>query len=285
MNTVAKVFVVLNLVFSLLYVGVAATLLGKQENWKQKFFEEEKGRKDDNAKSEKEIKFKESQIGALRSDVETLRAGTDNLKTQLEGQINENKNLEKKWNEMMTEVQALKANNDKLSNNLSEMSKQKDDLGKALEQKTAECGDALKLRDQSVDDHQRVKEQLKDMKVSLDDLKQRHVDLAKKKAELEWILARVQEEYHITLGEVFPAIPKIDGRVVGVSNRINLIVISVGEEDQVKVGFEFTIYRGNTYVGKMVVEKVYPRQAAGRVLLEKTKDKVQAGDSVTTQVF
>ncbi|MCU0722980.1 MAG: hypothetical protein MUC63_05100, partial [Planctomycetes bacterium] len=59
----------------------------------------------------------------------------------------------------------------------------------------------------------------------------------------------------------------------------------VGEEDGVKPGFEFTIYRGNTYVGKMVVEKTYPRQAAGRVVLEKTKDKVQPGDIVTTQVF
>ena len=285
MNTVAKVFVVLNLVFSLIYVGVAATLLGKQENWKQKAFEEEKGRADDNKKSAKELANRESQITGLRGEVETFRSGNDNYKALLEAQTNENKNLEKKWNELMTEVQVLKANNEKLTGNLSEMGRQKDELSKALEQKTAELGDALKVRDQSVDDHQRVKEQLKDMNVSILDLKQRHVDLAKKKAELEWILARVQEEYHITLTDVWPPVPKIDGRVVGVSNKINLVVISVGEEDGVKVGFEFTIYRGNTYVGKMVVEKVYPRQAAGHVVLEKTKDKVQPGDSVTTQVF
>jgi hypothetical protein len=69
-----------------------------------------------------------------------------------------------------------------------------------------------------------------------------------------------------------------------VSTKINLLVISVGEEDGVVVGFEFTIYRGSTYVGKMVVEKVYPKQAAGRWIQEKTKDKILPGDSVTTKV-
>ncbi|GEM_PF-2792563 len=78
--------------------------------------------------------------------------------------------------------------------------------------------------------------------------------------------------------------PQINGAIVGVSDKVNLVVINVGEEDGVRVGFAFTIYRGNSYVGKMVVEKVYPRQAAGRVMLEMTKSNVRQGDRVKTRV-
>lgn len=284
MNTVAKVFVVLNLVFSLIYVGVAATLLGKQENWKEKFLIEERDHKETKRKAEEDTKNFSSQITALQGERDTLRSSMDNISTQLTSAQTENKNLEKKWSELFGEVQLLKANNDKLTNNLSEMSKQKDDLSKALEVKTAEAGDALKLRDQAVDDRTRIAEQFKDLKVSLDDLKQRHVDLAKKKADLEWLLARIQEKIGAIPDEI-TAMPKIDGRVVGVSSKMNLVVISVGEEDGVRIGFEFTVFRGSSYVGKLVVEKLYPRQAACRIVLEKTKDQVQPGDSVTTHVY
>jgi hypothetical protein len=97
-----------------------------------------------------------------------------------------------------------------------------------------------------------------------------------------------------TLGVLFPPrrpywgddkVPKIVGRVAGVSNKVNLVVISVGEEDGVRVGFEFTVYRGNEYVGKLIAEKVYPRQSACRVLKDMTKKKIKEGDRVSTHVY
>jgi hypothetical protein len=77
---------------------------------------------------------------------------------------------------------------------------------------------------------------------------------------------------------------KIDGTIIGVSTKRNLVVINVGEDDGVRIGYTFTIYRDKSYVGKLVVEKIYPRQAACRILKDMTKGKVEAGDQVSTQV-
>jgi hypothetical protein len=120
----------------------------------------------------------------------------------------------------------------------------------------------------------------------LEDLEADVYALKKQESDLNWILTRIQQ---IAGGHPRPyeleVPPKIDGQVVGVSQKMNLIVINVGEDDGVRVGFEFTVYRGKNYVGKAIVEKVFPRQSACRVLLDKTKGKIQAGDKVSTQVY
>jgi hypothetical protein len=101
----------------------------------------------------------------------------------------------------------------------------------------------------------------------------------------EWTLIEVEEKLEDgNLPALFEP-PKIDGSVVGVSSRVNLLVIDVGENDGVCIGFEFTIKRKGNAIGKLVVEKVYPRQAACRVILDQTKGKVRKGDKVNTTVY
>jgi hypothetical protein len=72
----------------------------------------------------------------------------------------------------------------------------------------------------------------------------------------------------------------IMGFVTGVSTRVNLIVINVGDKQGVHVAYKFTIFRGSSYIGRLIVEKVYPQQSAGRVLLDETIEKAKEGDSV-----
>jgi hypothetical protein len=79
--------------------------------------------------------------------------------------------------------------------------------------------------------------------------------------------------------------PKINGAVLGVGSKSGLVMLNVGEEDGVKVGLEFTVYRGNTTVGKVVVMKVNANRSTARILPDLTKEKVQPGDKVSTHVY
>ncbi|MCE9581517.1 MAG: hypothetical protein K8T20_03265, partial [Planctomycetes bacterium] len=72
---------------------------------------------------------------------------------------------------------------------------------------------------------------------------------------------------------------------LGVSDKVNLILISVGGKDKVQVGYKFTVYRGSQYVSKLVVDKVEDGWAACRELTDFRKDAVQQGDNVSTRVF
>jgi uncharacterized coiled-coil DUF342 family protein len=285
MSTVAKVFVVLNLVFALIYAGVAATLLQKQEHWKY----ECKMKEMELAKVQNDLTQKINELreknDTLAKSVDEWRGRLDQTKTSLTTQQNENKELRKDFEELKGKYDGLVEQYRHLAQDLEGVKRQKDELQQKLIEAESERNDAIHLRDQSVDDLQRLQKDIEDMKVDVSNHKRRIVELAKQKSELEWILTRVQEKVGAEiLKDVFSA-PKIDGAVIGVSNRVNLVVINVGEEDGVRVGYEFTIYRGTSYVAKMVVEKVYPSQAAGRVLIEMQKDKVQQGDRVSTQIY
>jgi hypothetical protein len=112
------------------------------------------------------------------------------------------------------------------------------------------------------------------------------VCLAKRKGLPEWTIpASIQERVGAEVLKDLRTPPKIDGTVVGTSDKVNLVVVSAGEEDGVRVGFEFTVYRGSEYVGKLIVEKTFPRQAACRILAEMTRGKITKGDRVSTQVY
>jgi len=286
MSTVAKIFVVLNLVFALIYAGVAATLLQKQEHWKYNFEKEVLAHGKTKKTLEDQLTTEREKNATLVKEVDSWRNKCDAVETQLETNKNDLINVEKKWEEMKGNLDSLVQKYEQLAAELSEVQKQKDELQQQLNQTLAEKDDAIHRMDQSIDDRQRLQQQLEDLKVDLGSLRQRHVDLAKKKAELEWIIVAIQDKLGIGIMKgVLKNVPQINGNVVGVSNRVNLVVISVGEEDGVRVGFEFTIYRGSSYVGKLVVEKVFPRQAAARIILDKTKDRVQAGDKVSTHVY
>ncbi len=79
--------------------------------------------------------------------------------------------------------------------------------------------------------------------------------------------------------------PEISGAIVGVSDRLDLVVINRGEDDGVRIGFLFTVYRGSGYVARMAVEKVYPNQAVGRIVPGSGRDEPKPGDQATTIPF
>jgi uncharacterized protein YhaN len=83
----------------------------------------------------------------------------------------------------------------------------------------------------------------------------------------------------------FAVEPKIDGVVLGVSDKANLVLISVGKKDKVQVGYKFTVYRGSAYVSKLVVDKVEDGWSACRELKDFRKEEIQQGDNVSTRVF
>jgi hypothetical protein len=100
-------------------------------------------------------------------------------------------------------------------------------------------------------------------------------DMTMKIEELDECNKRLEE-----LGRIF----KVSGSIVGVSNQVNLVVINVGDDDGVLVGMDLVIFRGNSPFGILAVEKIYPKQAAGRVKMITVREEVKKGDGVSTRI-
>jgi hypothetical protein len=78
-------------------------------------------------------------------------------------------------------------------------------------------------------------------------------------------------------------VPLIEAKVSEVGN--NFVVLSVGENEKVQIGFAFYVYRGGDYIGRVVVDKVYPDSATARVTLKNDKGlEFRAMDNATTRL-
>ncbi|BBM88217.1 YfbK domain-containing protein [Candidatus Uabimicrobium amorphum] len=73
----------------------------------------------------------------------------------------------------------------------------------------------------------------------------------------------------------------LNGVVTAISKSLPLIMLSVGSDNDVRKGDQFTIFRDNKYIGEAVVEEVYKEACAARIL--QRKESIQKGDSVTTR--
>ena len=79
--------------------------------------------------------------------------------------------------------------------------------------------------------------------------------------------------------------PKVEGRVLMVSNKVKgLVEISLGEDDGVRIGHKFDVYRENKYLGSLVVKKVTHNRATAEIVPELNEAPIRENDRVTTEL-
>jgi hypothetical protein len=76
--------------------------------------------------------------------------------------------------------------------------------------------------------------------------------------------------------------PKIDGQVLAADEDTKLVVLSVGFEQGVQVGYQFTIFRGNRFIARVIVEKVWKDACGARIIF--SVDKIEKLDSASTRL-
>jgi hypothetical protein len=76
--------------------------------------------------------------------------------------------------------------------------------------------------------------------------------------------------------------PKVDAVVLEVSDK-DLLEVSIGSDDGIKVGHSMEIYRGNTYLGRIVIRRTTGDRAVGQLIKELQRGQIKRGDRVTTK--
>ena len=77
--------------------------------------------------------------------------------------------------------------------------------------------------------------------------------------------------------------PKVEGVVLEVSDK-DLIEISIGADDGLKVGHAMEVYRDNTYLGRIVIRRTAPDRAVGQIMKELQRGQIKRGDRVSTKL-
>jgi len=177
---------------------------------------------------------------------------------------------------MEVSARTIESKNTQIAKQGEQIQKGIADLGELQAQIADLTRTVLSLRADSrrlSDNYERIQEENKALTQQLSEAKAEIDNVTKKYLALGGDVDKLKD------GNIGP-VPTIRGSVVKidqVSDGLTFVQLNVGSRDQVKEGMEFTVYRGDSFVGKVQVASVDTAECVGRLTLG---GGIQEGDAV-----
>ena len=280
MSLLSKLFVILVFVVALVKLGIDVTLFAHKVDWKDKFVKEvnyhyqtQQIKNAEIAAREMEIENNKVFIGILTDRINTL----DQENSSKAGRIND---LQRQLDFSNTQMVKQEADMQVFVRQLEVQLAQITELTTKIEEHRVKLAKALDSKNLAVSELQYARQASEKLAQDLAELEVKHVDMAKDKKHMEEKLNHL-----VQLGVKVDIAPKkpLEGKVTAVANEIGLVVISIGKDDGVMEGDEFTVYRGGDFVAKIQIDRADRRWSAGRVVLKKTDPRV--ADEVSNHIY
>lgn len=277
MSTVAKVFVVLNFLLAALFLGSASALLGHSDHWKARHTTDTTKLSADLNTEKNRSKALESELSKTQADKTASDTAAAERKREAETLQTQNATLKEKFDSLLAShaaaTRALQIaqntidNVQKLVGVLQESRKTDiDNLTKAL----AEKNEAVKMQNA--------------LEANLNDATQQLKDVLAKHATTQTELQRALFELE-SYRKLYPNGPGTEqpwqvGKVLTADAANNIVVVSLGAEDGVKVGYRYAVSRGNQFIATITIMSTQAKMAAGKVTLG--NGSPMPGDDIAT---
>ena len=276
MNWLGKVFVVVILIMSLVFMGLSMAVYATHKNWKE-VSDALKARLDTVTAE------KEAQLTAHNRRVEEL----DREKNSAVQQVAK----------LETELQAASANNLTIQAELDGLKQnQRDHIAavastQALNQNlTADVNDLRtkikseqQLRDRTFKQALDATEALHNSANEYNRARERSEQLTKQVAGMTTVMREKGIDPATEPGSVVPIVEGIVNQVRRTAGA-QLIEVSIGADDGLKTGNTVEISRGGKYLGRLEIIETSPDKSVGRVDRRFQQGQIQVGDRVATRI-
>lgn len=275
MNMMGKILVFLVLVFSVMFMTIAVMLYATHKNWREeaaawKVKNEAIAKDNEGLKQEKQVLHDQLVSSRLASDLAV--ASSEGRRVQLEGivatleanKVQAEKNLAVSATTLNTQQATLQATQDS-------------------EKKTRDALTAqLEANDQRAKELVEKINEYHTLKAALPALDERNAQLTAQLAQATVLLQKLGFTAQDG-ADLIP--PPVDGTIVALGRRDdpNLIELSMGKDDGLRVNHRVDLYRGKDYLGYAVITEL---DTSGNRVAAKVMDKkapIRVGDNFTTR--
>ncbi|MBN1808967.1 MAG: hypothetical protein JW909_07835 [Planctomycetes bacterium] len=289
MSSLTKIFVVVNLILAVAFCFMTMTLYAKRVDYKDRFKQTELKLAETETKYQKQVDTLETEKKELKDNntelqmkFDDLSAAKDRVGTALEASEARVGDLESTSRWLTAQNKAKDEALEDRANRIQEMHKFLLDQQRALEMAKQHEINATNNRIEAENQLNSVKDQLT---ATLKEKRKVEEDLAHS----TWILDTLESK-GINIAEAVTgadqAMPSIPAKVLAVDKDVNLVMLSVGQNDGVKKGYSFSVYRKDKFVGKVRIEKVYDDMCAGVILAsyQSGETEIEEGDDANTRL-
>ncbi len=287
MSIVAKVFVVLNLVLTAGFFYVSMTFWATRAKW-QKMYELEKARhiEDKEVAAEKVRELREKMLG----QDEEIRLAKQRIETQ-ETRI---KDLTEQKGAAEMKLFVAEQQRERLQTQLEEATRENGRRAQQIEKMHIIIAKQQAAVATARANETQARNEKTEIENELNATREQLVALQKDKRRIEEdyaLLSRKMEalmERGVPVAEILQDQPEVTQKdipgvlVLAVKPEVGMVMLSAGEEQGVKTGYRFSIIRGDKYVGKVQVEKVYNNMCSARIL-PGTKDEIREHDEARSR--
>jgi septal ring factor EnvC (AmiA/AmiB activator) len=282
MSMVAKILIFVNLVLAVMVMGAAGAYLQSAEDYKGKFEKEKQAHDADN----KTLQERADQASKVADDANRKAAAAVADRAQFEAANRtleaNNTALQKQVATTTATLQSIDAKTGDLQKNLDSARQANEALQKEKEQADAEKRSALEAKAAAETEQKRLENENANLKGSLDAAEKNKVAMADQIEALDTKVKLYVEKY----GSVTGTGAIVNGMVLAADSKTGVYLISVGKAD-VKAGDELTVFRGDSFVAQVVVDRVlgddkasvYVKMLGGK---KQQKADIMQGDKVKT---
>jgi hypothetical protein len=284
MSLTGRIFIILILVMSLMFMTMAVMVYATHENWRLAV---ERPADQASVGKPKGLKFQ------LQDEREKNRV----LNEEMEALRNETARNDRERNEALAKLETERV---KLMEQVEGLNKQRDTLVAKdrenvaallaaqhnLDNLTAEVNGlrtdirtAQDDRDKRFDEVVKLTDQIHQAQGNLRRIEERRVQLAGQVAAQKKVLDAHGLTEHTPVDHLPPA---VRGKVLAI-NKDNLVELSLGTDDGLRVGHTVEVFRASSYLGRVEVLSTSNDKSVGKILPDFRKGRIQEGDDVATR--
>lgn len=285
MSPIGRIFIVLNLILAAAFLGWASNTLATSHEYKQKFEDELAAKQQLEQEKDEEI----STLRAARSDAENnaalLREERDREKLRADQAGSDLKDSQTASAELRSSVTRISEELAGYNETNSRLLEEKDRAVQARFESERERDSALAAQLGAETSQADAEEAVANANRRIDDFEVSLAGMTKARDSLQTQLDTLVDVTGVTLAEITSQ-KLIEGTVVQAMYDVppGLVALNVGEENDVKRGMTFEIFRGKAYKGQVRIESVRARMSTARILRTVDGQRINQGDSASTRL-
>jgi signal transduction histidine kinase len=279
MNWLGKVFVVLILIMSVLFMGLSMAVYATHKNWKDVI----EGPNGLNARLQQARQENEQLRAERNRTVEGLQAESTarqqqlaKLETERDGLVRRNTEIQAELDRLNQDIRdataavaATQANNDRLAAEATE-----------LRQSIRE---AQQARDAAFRETLAATEQLHQVVGQYETARERMEQLTRQVAGMTSVMEAGGIDPKTDPSGVVPTVDGIVSEIRRVAGG-QLVEVTIGADDGLREGNTVEVFRGSRYLGKLDILETSPDKSVGRVNRRFQQGQIQEGDRVATRL-
>jgi predicted nucleic acid-binding Zn-ribbon protein len=285
MSAIGRIFLVLNLILSALFVGWASNYLNQSEEWRGKYDGKVSELVETTQKLNEEADALQAKLDAATARLATAESQRDGFERQAADRQTELDTERGRAASLQGDVTTMTNSLSDLNTTLSTLEDAKDAAVAEARQAQSERDDAVAARMDADAARTEIEDQLDKAGLRIVDLETALTSTQSMLSRKDAQLATIVDEYNIDLKKLLDQ-PLIEAAVLSVKNSdgFSLVALNVGSDDKVERGMTFQIWSGGQYKGEVRVDSVMPGMCSALVTTAVDGTSISEGDNAATRL-